>query len=548
MAVSLHDLNSLLSEPEGERLEFKSAQRNYPFDRLVEYCAAIANEGGGKIVLGVTDRRPREVVGTAAFDEPGRTVAGLMERLRIRVSVSEIQHPDGRVLVFEVSGRPVGLPVGVDGRYFARSGDALRAMTQEELRQIFDEAGPDFSAQIEPEATLDHLDPSTIELFRRQWRNKSQNPALDSLSAERLLADAELLIDGKVTRAALIFLGTKTALGRFIPQAEVVFEYRSSETNISHQQRLEYRQGFLSFLDDVWNTINLRNEVIQYQDGLFRRDLPVMNETVVREAVLNALAHRDYRLPGSIFIRQFPRKLEIVSPGGLPNGITVENIFRKQFPRNRRIAEACARCGLVERSGQGVDRMIEESLREGKPRPDFKGTDEYEVSLTIRGEVKNPAFIRFLERVSSEQQVSFSLEDLMLLDLLQNDQPITSELRTNLTHLVDQGVVERVGRGRGVRYVLSRKFYSFLGKPGAYTREKGLDRETNKTLLLKHITDSGSNGSALNELLQVLPSHSKDQVKKLLQQLKDEGKISPAGAKRGAKWFAANGGYGPNRA
>ncbi len=537
MAVSLHDLNSLLSEPEGERLEFKSAQRNYPFDRLVEYCAAIANEGGGKIVLGITDRRPREIVGTAAFDEPGRTVAGLMERLRIRVSVSEIQHPDGRVLVFEVSGRPVGLPVGVDGKYFARSGDALRAMTQEELKQIFDEGGPDYSAQIEPDATLDHLDPGTVELFRQQWRKKSQNPALDSLSVERLLTDAELLIDGKLPRAALIFLGTKAALGRFIPQAEVIFEYRSSETHISHQQRIELRQGFLGILDQLWNTINLRNDVIQYQDGLFRRDLSVFNELVVREAVLNALTHRDYRLPSSVFIRQFPRKLEIVSPGGLPAGVTIENLLYRQSPRNRRIAESCARCGLVERSGQGVDRIYEESLREGKPKPDFFGTDEYQVSLTISGEVQNPDFVRFLEKVSAQQSVSFSVEDLLVLDSLMHGTAVEQNLRRNLDRLVDRGIVERVGRGRGSKQVLSRKFYSFLGKKGIYTRHRGLDRETNKHLLLKHIEDSGTTGAKLGDLLEVLKDLSKDQVQTLLRELKREGRAHVVGSRRAGRWF-----------
>jgi predicted HTH transcriptional regulator len=97
--------------------------------------------------------------------------------------------------------------------------------------------------------------------------------------------------------------------GTLLPRAEVIFEYRNSESSISHQQRIEFRQGFLSFLDTLWSTINLRNEVVQYQDGLFRRDVPVMNETVVREAILNAVTHRDYRLPGSIFVKQFPRKL-----------------------------------------------------------------------------------------------------------------------------------------------------------------------------------------------------------------------------------------------
>ncbi len=541
MAVSLHDLNSLLSEPEGERLEFKSAQKSYPFDRLVEYCAAIANEGGGKFILGVTDKRPREVVGTEAFDEPGRTVAGLMEKLRIRVTPSELNWHGKRILIFEVASRPVGQPVHVDGKYFARSGDALRAMTQEELKRIFEEGGPDYSAQIEPEATLDHLDPGTVELFRQQWRKKSQNPKLDSLSVERLLTDSELLIDRKLTRAALIFLGTKVALGRFIPQAEVVFEYRSSETHISHQQRIELRQGFLGILDQLWNTINLRNDVIQYQDGLFRRDLPVFNELVVREAVLNALTHRDYRLPSSVFIRQFPRKLEIISPGGLPAGVTIENLLYRQSPRNRRIAESCARCGLVERSGQGVDRIYEESLREGKPKPDFFGTDEYQVSLTISGEVQNPDFVRFLEKVSSQQSVPFSVEDLLVLDSLMHGTPVEPNLRRNLDKLVDRGIVERVGRGRGSKQVLSRKFYSFLGKKGVYTRHRGLDRETNKHLLLKHMEDSATTGARLGDLLEVLKDLSKDQVQTLLRELKREGRVHVVGSRRAGRWYIGPG-------
>ena len=134
----------------------------------MEYCAALANEGGGKVILGVTDKRPRHVIGTAAFEEPGRTVSGLMERLRIRISASEVQHPDGRVLIFNVSSRPTGIPIGVEGKYLARSGDTLRAMTPEELKKIFDEGDPDFSAQVEPGASMADLDSQAVELFRRQ--------------------------------------------------------------------------------------------------------------------------------------------------------------------------------------------------------------------------------------------------------------------------------------------------------------------------------------------------------------------------------------------
>lgn len=89
MQTTAEQLQQWLAEPEGVRLEFKEAKQNYHFDKLVEYCVALANEGGGKIILGVTDRRPRRIVGTAAFAEPGRTEAGLHDRLSHRIPREE---------------------------------------------------------------------------------------------------------------------------------------------------------------------------------------------------------------------------------------------------------------------------------------------------------------------------------------------------------------------------------------------------------------------------------------------------------------------------
>jgi ATP-dependent DNA helicase RecG len=92
---------------------------------------------------------------------------------------------------------------------------------------------------------------------------------------------------------------------------------------------------------------------------------PTFNEKVVREAVLNAVAHRDYKSAGSIFVRQFPRKVEVQSPGGFPYGVSPENMLWKQHPRNRRIAEVFLKCGLVERSGQGANLMFKETICQG---------------------------------------------------------------------------------------------------------------------------------------------------------------------------------------
>ncbi|HOK45946.1 MAG TPA: ATP-binding protein [Bryobacteraceae bacterium] len=546
MSATVEELETWLSEPEAERLEFKEAKNNFHFETLAKYCAALANEGGGKIIFGVTDRRPRRVVGSTAFEEPGRTVASLVSRLAIQVTFEEIQHPGGRVLVFHVPPRPVGVPIQYDGVFWSRAGDELRPLSQDRLRRIFQEAGPDFSAELHPEATIDDLDPALIERFREMWMRKSGNGALAGITSRQLLEDAELLVGDKVTHAALVLLGTKPALGKRLAQAELVFEYRSSEASIPYQQRIEYRSGFLGYLDELWNTINLRNEVLQYREGFFVGDIPAFNEAVVREGVLNALAHRDYRLPGSIFVRQFPRRLEIVSPGGFPPGITAANMLWRQSPRNRRIADACAKCGLVERSGQGANRMFEESIKEGKPKPDFTGTDDYQVELTLRGEIQNPAFLGFLQKIGAERLATFGTKDILVLDAIQREEPLPDDLKERVPHLLDEGIIERIGRGRGVRFILSRKFHSFLGQHGAYTRRKGLDRETNKALLCKHIEENREKGSPFRELEQVLPALSRNQVQKLLQELKAEGRIQVTGTRKAGRWFPGGKTYAPN--
>lgn len=148
MPTSLEQLREWLQRPEGIRLEFKEAKNNYHFDKLLEYCVALANKGGGKIVLGITDQRARRVVGTSAFSEPGRTEAGIHDRLARRVPVEELQTPDGRVLIVHVPGRLPGTAWHINGRYLKRAGDELAPLGHTELRTIFAETGPDFSAEI----------------------------------------------------------------------------------------------------------------------------------------------------------------------------------------------------------------------------------------------------------------------------------------------------------------------------------------------------------------------------------------------------------------
>ncbi|HET7313607.1 ATP-binding protein [Salinisphaera sp.] len=533
--TSLEELRHWIAAPEAEHLEFKSARRNYHFEKLLDYCVALANEGGGKIILGVTDARPRTVVGTEAFAEPGRTSAGIHQNLSHRVPIEELAMDGRRVLVVHVPSRLPGTAWHHDGRYLRRAGDDLVPIPPEELQQMLSEGGPDFSATAS-QASLSDLDTEAVDAFRSRWARKSGKPELGNQSVEQLLTDAELIFDGRITIAALVLFGSREALGRYLAQTEIVFEYRSSDASGPAQDRLDLRRGFFSVYDELWQKINVRNDRQSYQDGLFRYDIATFDEIAVREALLNAVAHRDYRLGGSIFVRQYPRRLEIVSPGGFPVGITPDNILDQQNPRNRRIAEALARCGLIERSGQGLNLMVENAIRQSKPLPDFAGSSEHEVRLTLQGTVQDPAFIRYLEKVGAERLATFSTYDFLALDALRRKQPLSDVMRQRLPALVENGAVEKLGRGRGVRYILSRSMYGALGRSGTYTRERRLAHETNKELLLKHIRDNDEKGSALSVLCQVLPDLPERQVQSLLQELRGEGKVTLEGQRRWARW------------
>lgn len=548
MTLALEQLAAWMQSDEDEHLEFKEAKNKFDTDKLTRYCVALANEGGGRLVLGVTDKRPRRVVGTAAFRDLSRLKRDLGQRVGLRIDAHELAHTDGRVLVVTAPSRPIGMPIEYQGAYWMRRGEDLVPMSPEVLQQIFAEAQPDFSAEICSKASITDLDPAAIERLRSLWLKASRYTDLSSLDDSQLLEDAELTVDGRVTYAALVLLGTRKSLGRFLAQAETIFEYRSSEASLGAQQRVELREGFLLYLDKLWDLINLRNDVHQFHDGLFVRDVHSFNEKAVREALLNALSHRDYRRGGSIFVRQFPKQMEIVSPGGFPTGINAENLIYKQNPRNRRVAETLRRCGLVERAGQGADLLFRTSVLESKPLPDYDRSDDYEVSLVLAGGIQDEQFLRFLERVGEERLASFTTDDFLLLDFVHNERDLTDRLRSRIPAMIEHGVIKAKGRGRGTRYILSERFYKLAGRPGSYTRRRGLDKETNKALLLKHIERNKAEGSPLRDLRDVLPALSRKQIQYLLGEMKREDQVHSLGTTRAARWYPGPlkaGGGGP---
>jgi ATP-dependent DNA helicase RecG len=238
----------------------------------------------------------------------------------------------------------------------------------------------------------------------------------------------------------------------------VAYFRQRTETNITLSERLYLPLPLL--LRRLEELIEVANEVHSFLLGLQRIDVPAFPQPVYREAILNAVAHRNYGLPGNVIVRHFPDRLEVMSPGGFPAGVNPANILRQVVSRNRLLADTLGKVGYVERAGYGVDMMYEQMLRLGKEPPWFI-PDELSVRVVIRNDTFDEPFVAFVQRRLRDDPPP-TLEQLLILGhlkrhldvdlatavgLLQRNEGETSEV---LAGMVRDRLLERVGTGKGI--------------------------------------------------------------------------------------------------
>ena len=469
--MNIEDLKSL-KESE-DKVEFKEAKHNFPWaggehtDQTerrkcyLGYVVALANEGGGKLIMGMKDKIPHEVVGTD-FSEGliGNLIDETYERLGIRVKTEELWENKKRILIIHVPSRPVGKTLKFEGVPLMRTGESLRNMSDEEMFSILSEQEPDFSAKICEGLTIDDLDDSAIQKMKDGYALKQKNTHFSSLSKEQLLTDLKLSTGKNINYAALILLGKKDVIEQNLPQSKIVWEYRNTESQIHHDMKEYIDDPLFIAIDKVWQLIQQpalnRKHTVQY--GAYIFDLYDFNEAVVREAILNACSHRNLTITSEVVVKQYPTKITINNPGGFPKGVTVENIITvSSTPRNRLITEILEKTGLVERSGQGVDKIFSTTLSEGKHSPDYSESDSYQVSLNIKSEIIDKAFHIFINKYQlSHEKSKLGIEQILALSKIRDglSQQLNPEIVNQLEIL---GLVQRVSAHTN-RFILSEEY------------------------------------------------------------------------------------------
>lgn len=531
-----------------DKIEFKKAEqgnfsynggdKSKPADRrkcILGYVVAFCNESGGSLVLGMEDTYPHKVVGTTqSVDAIGELESRIYTDTGIRPDVYELYENEtlkfGRILVIDVPARPLGKVFKFEDVPLMRVGEELRPMSDEKLRSIWLEQEADFSAETCEDATIEDLSLDAIEILKQKYAAKQKNPTFISLPNDQVLSDLHLVSNGKITYAALILCGEEASLQRFLPQSRIILEYRKSESLIPYSSRMEYLQPFYLMIDQLWHDINLRNDKIDVSEGSYIFNIPFLNEEVIREAVNNAVAHRDYRRTSETFILQYQDKLVVKNIGGFPLGVTQENLLRVQStPRNRLLADVLSKTGIVERSGQGVDKIFRHMLSEGKEKPDYSHSDEFRVELHLSSVVRDVAFAQFIASEQRElpEEERLSVFEILALNCIKEDSRASID-PSLIDSLLKRGMIEKRGKTNGIHYVLSKNYYEFAGKEGEYTRQVNWTVAQAWSVMASHFATFPK--AKMRDFEAMLQNHmTRRQVKSMIEQFVRNGDLTKLG-------------------
>lgn len=546
-----------LPPAESLTVEFKSDRKRLPDAELVEAVVCLANAEGGELWLGVED----DGTPTGLHPEhalliglPGLVSARTSPALTVQVEavdigtvrVARIAVPKGQTEIATAAGVYLRRRIKHDGTpECAPMLPHDRASRQAHLGRA------DTSAQAVAGATLADFDPLERERLRQAVQQYGGDRVLLELDDEAL--DGALGFTtrqpdgGRVpTLCGLLLIGREAALRELVPTHEFAFQVLEREAVHFNEFR---RYPLLKALD--WLETNFRpyNPEEELQVGLFRVPVPRVDLAAFREAVANALIHRDYHRLGAVHVRLDDAGLTVSNPGGLVDGVTLANLLTTEpRPRNRTLADAMKRIGLVERSGRGVDTIYRGMLKFGRPAPDYGRTDASSVVLRLPTEAADLDFRRLVVEEERRRGSELPIDSLIALAALRELKRVSADelaariqrdvasAKRTLEALTEAGLVEAHGNARGRNYTLSAAVYGASGNKAGYTRQAGFAPIQHEQMVLNYARQHGQIRRAeVMELCRLSEGQAKDLIKKL----KGRGLLVQHGERRAAYYTAA---------
>jgi len=544
-----HGLKDILAAGETLTVEFKSDAKSFPDRELVAAVVAMANTEGGLLLLGVEDD------GTVTgIQQNHQDAAGLVALIANRTSPSlgiraeiiewgdkkilSIQTPKARNIVSTSEGLLLRRRLMVSGKP-----ESVPFYPHEFIQRQSTLGLIDPSATPLTSLTVEDLNPLERQRVREAIRRYGGDMTLLPLADEELDGALGLvsIFEGvrRPTVAGLLILGREETIRKYIPAHEVAFQVlEGTEVRVNEF----FRKPLLQAFEEIELLFKARVNEQEIQVGLFRVPIPNYDRRAFREAFINALVHRDYSRLGAVHVRLDDEGLTVSSPGGFVEGITLQNLLvAPPRSRNPLLADIVKRVGLAERTGRGIDRIYEGMLRYGRPAPDYAMSDATSVVLVLP---KSDADTGFLEMILSHEErtgTAMPIDSLIILSHLRHERRLTTAdltadtqkseqaTRTSLEKLVEAGLVEAHGTGRGRSYTLSARVYRRDGQKAAYVRQAGFDPIQQEQMVLAYIDKHGTiKRSEVAELCHL----SLPQAYHLLKRMEKFSKIKQMGKMR----------------
>jgi ATP-dependent DNA helicase RecG len=553
MDTKKHELDAVREKGETLTVEFKSDQKCTPDRELVAAIVALTNTEGGDLYLGVEDdgavtglhANHRDTTGLSALianrTNPPVSVRG--ELLDYKgTPVARIRVPKSRQLVSTSEGL-------LQRRRLLASGkpEAVPFYPQEFSQRQSSLGLMDPSAMPLSSLSPDILNPLERQRLREAIRRYGGDSSLLPLADNEL--DGALGLIASVqgiqcpTLAGLLILGREETLRQHVPAHEVAFQVLEG-TDVRVNEF--FRKPLLHAFEEIERLFTARVSEKEVQVGLFRVPIPNFERRAFREALVNALVHRDYARLGAVHVRFDDDGLTISNPGGFVEGVTLENLLvTEPRPRNPLLADISKRIGLAERTGRGIDRIFEGLLRYGRPAPNYGHSNATSVIVQMSNAESDLDFLELVLREEERTGRPMPLDSLIVLSLLRQERRLTTgdlasstqkseqETRAGLERLAESGLIEAHGAGRGRTYTLSVKVYRKAGQKSGYVRQVGFDPIQQEQMVLQYIDTHGSIKRAeVTDLCRI----SNDQAYRLLKRLKNRELVIQKGQSKGASY------------
>ena len=550
--MTIVEFEKVLQKGESIDTEFKSwVKASSMKERValaVDELIAFANSKGGTVYFGVEDNG--EVTGCIGSYDLQNIVEAIYDKTRppLFTEAREIEYQGKTVITLSVEHDGTTYAT-TDGRCLRRLGKNSKPYYPDEMSNKYSAVqNPDFSGQIIVESTEDDI--NKLEIYKLKEKLKARDPesTLSEMEDMSFLSDLGLIkYDAgnlKLTIAGLLFVGKEQAIHRLLPQAEVIYLHYSQSNLEEYDARLDMTVPIISVIDRLSEKIQDANRIVNVQVGLFRLEIVDFSERVFQEALLNALAHRDYQNQAAVYVKHYPDKIVIENPGGFPEGITEHNIItHPSVPRNKLIAETLQRLKYVQRTGQGVDIIFRDMVSSGKPYPEYRAYNDA-VSLSIYSAIDDVEFVKFVAREQNLRQRNFSLSELMILRYLTDNRRISLSIATDLIQgtrdmaqkslnsLIRDGLIEVSGK----EYMLTAKMYEAVKSDIEYTQDKVLQYVKAKGRIMEYVQETGS---ITNTQVRELCGFTRQQARSTLEKMQIEGVIVLLGKGRYAKYVAS---------